>query len=354
MYKLILVDDEPWALKGLLEIIPWNEYGFDVCGCCRNTAEALAVFAQNDVDAIFTDIRMPGTNGVELIAGIKKLKPEVECVIVSAYSDFEAARKALEYQASAYILKPLEEDEVRKTAARLRVNLDSRTGNTHPFLVNDMESLTRLLPRIEQAIKPPGCYAVLYSREISGIPADRIEIIIGPVRAAFFSIPEKAPWLRGQINCAFSRRHECRGAVLEMLREASASGCGGFTWANHGVISEIQYHIARRYMDNFSLGALAARFSISENYLGELFKKHTGDTLVNFIRSVRMENAGRLLKYTGSTLKEAAWRCGFSDISYFGRSFKNHFGLTPARFQADPGAKYRRPDFFIPWLLQEH
>lgn len=356
MYKLILVDDEPWALKGLSEIIPWNEYGFEVCGCCRNTTEALAVFGRNNVDAVFTDIRMPGTSGVELIAGLKKIKPDVECVIVSAYSDFEAARKALEYQASAYILKPLEEDEVKKAAARVRANLDGRTGNTHPFLVNDAESLARLSPRIAQAVKHPWCYAVLYSGEIPDGTADRIELIIGgaSVRAAFFSVPEKedSPGACGRENYTFSRRHEGCGEAAEMLREASASGCGGFAWAGHPVVSEIQYYIARRYMDNFSLGGLAARFSISENYLGELFKKHTGDTPVNFIRSVRMENAARILKYAAGPLKEAAWECGFSDISYFGRSFKNHFGLSPARFQDAPGAEYRRPNFFIPWLRQ--
>ncbi|MDR3173323.1 MAG: response regulator [Treponema sp.] len=354
MYNLILVDDEPWALKGLSEIIPWAEYGFVVCGYCGNAAEALAVFRQNEVDAVFTDIRMPGLSGVELIAEIKKLKPEVECVIVSAYSDFEAARKALEYQASAYILKPLEEDEVKKTAARVRANLDSRTGNTHPLLINDAESLARFLPKIEQAIKPGWRYAVLYSGEIPGIAADRVELIIGgaSVKAAFFSVPGKADFPGGceQGGFAFSRRHERCG--LEMLREASLSGCGGFAWANHFAVSEIQYHIARRYRDNFSLGDLAARFSIAENYLGELFKKHTGDTMVNFIRSVRMENAGRLLKYTNSPLKEVAWECGFPDISYFGRSFKNHFGITPAQFQDISDAKYRRPNFFIPWLPQ--
>jgi two-component system response regulator YesN len=355
MYKLILIDDEPWALKGLAEIISWDEYGFDVCGYCKNAAEALAVFRKNDVDAVFTDIRMPGMDGVEFIAEVKKIKPELECVIVSAYSDFEAARKALEYQASAYILKPLEEDEVRKTAARVRANLDSRAGNAQPFLINDAESLTRLLPKIEQSIKPPWCYAVLYSGEIPGIAAEGAKITIAgaSVKAAFFSVPEKAAFPGGgQMDLAFSRRHESCGNMLEMLREASTSGCGGFTWAGHSVISEIQYHIGQRYMENLSLGDLAARFSISENYLGELFKKHTGNTIVNFIRSVRMENAGRLLKYTGIPLKKAAWECGFPDISYFGRGFKNHFGLTPAQFKDTPDTKYRRPNFFIPWVRE--
>ncbi|MDR2096402.1 MAG: response regulator [Treponema sp.] len=354
MYKLILVDDEPWALKGLSEIIPWNEYGFEICGYCGNAAEALAAFRENNADAVFTDIRMPGTSGVELIAEIKKIKPEVECVIISAYSDFEAARKALEYQASAYILKPLEENEVRKTAARARASLDNRTANTHSLLITGAESLMCLLPKIEQAITPGWCYAVLYSGEIPYITANQVEIILGgaSVKAAFFSVSAKAdsPGGHGQDNLAFSRRHEGCGNALEMLREASVSGCGGFAWANHFTISEIQYYVARHYRNSFSLDDLAARFYISENYLGELFKKHTGDTIVNFIRSVRMENAGRFLKYTDTPLKEVAWECGFPDISYFGRNFKNYFGVTPARFRNIADVKYRRPDFFIPWL----
>jgi LytS/YehU family sensor histidine kinase len=36
MYRVILVDDEPWAFSGLEEIIPWNEYGFELCGSCAN------------------------------------------------------------------------------------------------------------------------------------------------------------------------------------------------------------------------------------------------------------------------------------------------------------------------------
>jgi AraC-like DNA-binding protein len=51
-----------------------------------------------------------------------------------------------------------------------------------------------------------------------------------------------------------------------------------------------------------------------------------------------MENAGRLLTYSNYPLKQAAWECGYPDISYFGRSFKNHFGLSPARFQSLSGA----------------
>lgn len=349
-YRLILVDDEPWALKGLLEIIPWDACGFEVCGRCKNATEAMAVFKQRDADAVFTDIKMPGLSGVELIAKIKKLKPTTECVIVSAYSDFEAARRALEYQVSGYILKPLEEDDVRKTAARVKARLDSQAGKVPPVILEGAESPDLLLPRIKLMIKPGWCYAALYAGPCPAGDCVEINLTGASVQAALFSSPEKIVPAAGNREAAFSRPHMGCEALMEMLREASASGCGGFTWSDHPAISDIQYYIARRYMDNFSLGDLAARFFISENYLGELFKKHTQDTVVNFTRSVRMENAGRLLKYSGFPLKEISAECGFFDISYFGRSFKNYFGISPAQFQAASDAKYRRPNFFIPWL----
>jgi hypothetical protein len=51
---------------------------------------------------------MPRMDGLELVSAIKQQKPETECVIVSAYSDFEVARKVLGYRIAGYILKPLE------------------------------------------------------------------------------------------------------------------------------------------------------------------------------------------------------------------------------------------------------
>jgi two-component system response regulator YesN len=74
MYRLILVDDEPWALSGLEEIINWAEEGFEICGRCTNAMEALKVMERCDADVVFTDIRMPRMNGLELISAIKQQK----------------------------------------------------------------------------------------------------------------------------------------------------------------------------------------------------------------------------------------------------------------------------------------
>jgi two-component system response regulator YesN len=314
----------------------------------------LAFFDQCNADAIFTDIRMPGMSGIELIAAIKEKKAEVECVIVSAYSDFEAARRALEHRASGYLLKPLEETEVREAAVRGKARLDARGQKSEPLRIDGPESLASAIHRLEGITGQSwSCIALYSGKARPNFVPDCTEILIkgSPVNAVVLSAPGKtSPGQGKNSGVAFSRWHEGCSALAEMLWEASASGCGAFAYAGHKTVSDIQYYIARHYQDNFSLGDLALRFSISESYLGELFKKHTGDTIINFTRMVRLENACRLLAYGSQPLKKVAEECGFCDVSYFGRSFNRRFGITPARFQArfSGGLETWRPNFCLP------
>jgi two-component system response regulator YesN len=351
MYRLILVDDEPWSLTGLSEIIPWEEYGFEICGLCRNGAEALSFFEQQDADAVFTDIRMPGMGGLELIAAIKQIKAGAECVVVSAYSDFEAARKAIEHRASGYILKPLEESEVREAAARAKARLDSGLRERLLVCPGDSESLADAESRLARMIRHNWRCVVLSPGKIHPAPTvpECMEIQLKgvPLNAAVLA-GNKRVSLSAQ-DAAFSRWHE-GGVLKEMLSEASAAGCGGFTYADHPAVSKIQYYIGIHYRDTFSLEDLALHFSISKTYLGELFKKHTGDTVVNFTRTVRLENARRLITYNDLPFKEIADECGFSDPSYFGRNFRQLFGITPAQYHARcaGGLECCRPDFWLP------
>lgn len=123
-YKLMLVDDEPWALTGIEEIIDWEAEGFTVvarCGCGRDGILAAQI---HQPDAVVTDIRMPDMSGLEMIRQIREIPVPAECVIVSAYSDFEVAREAIRLSAVHYLLKPLNERDVREAASLLRAKLD--------------------------------------------------------------------------------------------------------------------------------------------------------------------------------------------------------------------------------------
>ena len=91
MYKVIFVDDEPFALEGIRLMIEWEELGFEIVGMCENGEEALACTEACKPDLVVTDIRMPVIDGLELIERVQKAGSDPVFIILSGYNDFEYA-----------------------------------------------------------------------------------------------------------------------------------------------------------------------------------------------------------------------------------------------------------------------
>lgn len=126
MYKVLLVDDEYSALEYIENIITRRCTGFQVAKTAESAEECLELLEKIDVDVLITDIRMTGMNGIELIEKIKKISPGIRIIIVSGYSDFEYAQKAIANQVYDYILKPVEPAEFAGKLERLRQMLRER------------------------------------------------------------------------------------------------------------------------------------------------------------------------------------------------------------------------------------
>ena len=113
MYKLLIVEDEEIIRKVLPVIIDWNSIGIEVVGTAKNGIEALKFIKENRVDLTLTDIRMPVMNGLELARELKKVYPQIKTILLSAYSEFDYARKGIEYGVYGYLLKSSDEDEIK-------------------------------------------------------------------------------------------------------------------------------------------------------------------------------------------------------------------------------------------------
>jgi AraC-like DNA-binding protein len=85
---------------------------------------------------------------------------------------------------------------------------------------------------------------------------------------------------------------------------------------------------------HLSVRLLAEQSGCTPDYLSHLFARATGEHLVGFITRQRMERALHLLGESAMASKEIAWACGFATQSYFIRSFREHFGLTPKVWRA--------------------
>lgn len=111
-FKVLLIDDEPWALEGLQLLIPWEILGMEVCASCGNGAEGIKQMEELNPDLVMVDIKMPVMDGLEMIEEWRNRGNwSTKFIILTGYSDFEYARKALKYRVSRYLLKPLDEEQ---------------------------------------------------------------------------------------------------------------------------------------------------------------------------------------------------------------------------------------------------
>jgi len=126
MYRVVLVDDEPWTLRGIRETFEWKRYGFEVIGCYTSALQAMKEILSKNPDVVFTDIRMPCVTGIELMNTLRKEEIKAEIVVISGYSEFEYALEAIKNGAFDYCLKPINEEITTSLLSRLKRRLDEK------------------------------------------------------------------------------------------------------------------------------------------------------------------------------------------------------------------------------------
>lgn len=112
MHKLLIVDDESWVRERLKCTIDWNKIGLEVVGEAEDGEEALELTEKLSPDIVITDIRMPCIDGIDYIKRLRDNKNATRVILISGYSDFDYAKKAIKLGAFDYILKPIEDDEL--------------------------------------------------------------------------------------------------------------------------------------------------------------------------------------------------------------------------------------------------
>jgi EAL domain-containing protein (putative c-di-GMP-specific phosphodiesterase class I) len=108
----MLVDDDPMLLRGMERILRAANY--DVISC-RNGSEALNILARNELDAIVTDVAMPGFGGVDLLRAVRERDSDVPVVMATGSPSIHSAAAAVEHGAFKYLMKPLTAGELEAT-----------------------------------------------------------------------------------------------------------------------------------------------------------------------------------------------------------------------------------------------
>ena len=104
---ILIVDDEPLAVQGILDGVNWEKLGFEKVLTANSYAEAVSVFKNTYVDVLVSDIEMPGESGLKLIAYVNEHSANTECIILTAHDEFDYARTAVRLNCMEYVLKPI-------------------------------------------------------------------------------------------------------------------------------------------------------------------------------------------------------------------------------------------------------
>ncbi|MDU7147828.1 MAG: response regulator [Clostridium sp.] len=124
MFKVLIVDDEPFIRLGLRKMVNWEEEGFTIVGEARNGIEALNLINTESIDLVITDISMPKMDGISFINELRKYDKKTKIVFLTGYKEFEYAKQGIRLGVKEYLLKPINPNELLSLIRNVKEILD--------------------------------------------------------------------------------------------------------------------------------------------------------------------------------------------------------------------------------------
>ena len=124
MYRVVLIDDERLIVEGLRKVVKWEDYRCEVVATAMDAASGAAAIRQFQPHILFTDIRMPGEDGLTMLAGLRSEYPDMQVVVLTGFCDFQYAQEAIRLGAARFLLKPSKMSEINEVLRELTERLD--------------------------------------------------------------------------------------------------------------------------------------------------------------------------------------------------------------------------------------
>ncbi len=124
MYRVVLIDDENIIVEGLRRVVKWADYGCQVVGTACDGEAGTELIRSLHPHILFTDIRMPGQNGLAMVAGLRSEFPNMQIAVLTGYRDFTYAQEAIRLGVTRFLLKPSKMDEIEEALRVMVERLD--------------------------------------------------------------------------------------------------------------------------------------------------------------------------------------------------------------------------------------
>lgn len=148
--KILCVDDEAVILDSFRKILVLDGYCVDTVEAGQ---EALGLIQNHTYDFVFTDLKMPAMDGVEVTKSVKHMRPDIDVIIITGYATVETAVECMKFGAMDYVQKPFTEDELLEFTKK---------------------SLIKRQDRIQKMLKPK--VHITHLEEAGGIGAPEFQI----------------------------------------------------------------------------------------------------------------------------------------------------------------------------------
>jgi len=124
-YKAVIIDDNVNTVKSLLVSIDWASLDIEIAGTAYDGLTGSELIRRKKPDIIITDINMPEMNGLQMIELINYNDKNPKVIIITGYDKFHYARRAIKLSVFDYILKPIDDNELRLSIDRAKLSLES-------------------------------------------------------------------------------------------------------------------------------------------------------------------------------------------------------------------------------------
>lgn len=110
--RLLIVDDEQFAVEGLLYCCEWKAYGIEEVLTANRADKAREIMNEHRIELLICDIEMPDEDGLSLVGWVREYSPWTESIFLTCHSEFSYAKKAVNLGSFDYLLKPVDTDEL--------------------------------------------------------------------------------------------------------------------------------------------------------------------------------------------------------------------------------------------------
>ncbi len=396
-YKLLLADDEYLVRMGIRETIDWASLDIEVVGEAANGEKGLEAARALKPDLIISDVRMPVMDGLEMAKTLLDEGADLAVIIYSGYKDFEYARRALDSEVSAYLLKPVDNAQLVEKVKEALAKLDAKRSKSKvfdlleigaPYLKSrlfeswltaeedgaEMREKLRLvdITPVEEgrilyctasgtdAEAELSSLCVRIAEELEGFENEwdvsggafvfvtslrDASVLVNHIRQLFVELSKKSDArFKLCVSRPFGTDYKRRRAYLEVT-----ALCGNMPYSAVNTVSVAGENatyfkklvqdalsvIEKEYDKKLSVRMVADKLYVSESHLMHEFKDNVGKTFNECLTDYRMTKAKELLLKGSYRVNEVATKVGYTDVKYFGQVFKETTGLTPSEFVAE-------------------